>query len=116
MNGNWPNDEVNHRDLVKSNNAWSNLEDITSLGNKKNRNPNKNVSPYGIGISLNRVGNFEACVRCEGKKMTKTFKTNIEALDWSISKYQEMGFTFNHIKHNVYLLYKMECEQVGIAA
>ncbi|MCK5642553.1 MAG: HNH endonuclease [Gammaproteobacteria bacterium] len=37
--GNWPIEEIDHKDRVRSNNMWSNLREATRVQNVKNRSP-----------------------------------------------------------------------------
>src|SRR6266852_2833677 len=39
MTGKWPEDEIDHKDLNKSNNAWLNIREATNQQNKYNRSP-----------------------------------------------------------------------------
>lgn len=52
MTGAWPKDEIDHKDLCKSNNKWKNLREATHLQNTYNRRSRKNrFGIKGIGHS-----------------------------------------------------------------
>lgn len=63
----WPEDEIDHRDLNKDNNAIGNLREATHMQNCRNRkaSPKTNVSGYK-GVSLLR-GRWHAQIKHKGK-------------------------------------------------
>jgi hypothetical protein len=66
MTGSWPDNEVDHRDLDKSNNAWSNLRPATSSQNKANR---KAQGKYPKGVTFHRPsGLFRAEAQRNGSR------------------------------------------------
>ena len=70
MNGRWPSGDVDHIDGVSSNNAWSNLRDVTHKMNTQNRrSPNKNkLTGLPIGVSLDaRDGGIRSDITVDGK-------------------------------------------------
>jgi len=80
MTGEWPVGEIDHRDTDRTNNRFSNLRDVTSLGNKQNRRaPNKNSSTGLLGVSPKR-DKWKAQIRANGKnRHLGTFTTPMEA-------------------------------------
>ena len=58
MTGEWPKDEVDHKDLNKSNNAWDNLRESTHTQNMQNR-PAWGSVPLK-GVRLHECGKYEA--------------------------------------------------------
>ena len=49
MTGNWPTEEIDHKDRVRNNNAWSNLRQASKSENKHNRAGAKNIIPTKSG-------------------------------------------------------------------
>jgi hypothetical protein len=56
MTGRWPNPEVDHEDLDKSNNRWSNLREATRPQNAANRSRQSNNTSGFIGVTKSRRG------------------------------------------------------------
>lgn len=72
VTGRWPNPFVDHRDLNKHNNAWSNLREATKSQNmanigriKSNKSGLKGVSRYRAGESYGKP--WQACIGVSGK-------------------------------------------------
>ena len=67
VNETWPDDELDHIDLVKDNNVISNLREATHIENCRNRkaSPLTNTSGYK-GVSLNH-GRWHAQIKHKGK-------------------------------------------------
>lgn len=64
MTGSWPDEEIDHRDLNRANNIWTNLRPSTSSQNKANRKPQ---GKYPKGVSLHRQsGLFKAGAQKNG--------------------------------------------------
>lgn len=67
MTGVWP-DEVDHKDLVRSNNVWTNLREATSSQNKANR---KARGAYPKGVCFHRAsGLFSSRVHKNGRQIS----------------------------------------------
>jgi hypothetical protein len=54
MTGKWPRYEIDHKDRVKSNNAWSNLRDVTRKQNMENQSLSKKNTSGFRGVSWNK--------------------------------------------------------------
>jgi hypothetical protein len=69
MTGAWPENDLDHIDGDKSNNAFSNLRQATQSQNMMN-SPKKATNTSGVkGVSFNKArGRWEASVRYDGKK------------------------------------------------
>ncbi len=72
MTGEWPNPFVDHRDLNKHNNVWTNLREATKSQNmanvgiiKSNKSGLKGVSRYRAGESYGKP--WQACIGKDGK-------------------------------------------------
>lgn len=64
MTGSWPTDEIDHRDLNSSNDAWSNLRQATGSQNKANRAPK---GQWPKGVSRHVSGKFFARASKDGR-------------------------------------------------
>ena len=73
MTGEWPTEQVDHRDTVRSNNAWDNLRPATNQENQFNKGPNKNNRSGFKGVFLasnpTRSRPWMAKIRAEGKNV-----------------------------------------------
>lgn len=83
MTGKWPEFEIDHRDMVPTNNAWGNLRDVTPTVNKQNirKAPNgKKYSPL-LGAHWSAyIGRWTSSIRVNGKlKHLGVFNTDGEA-------------------------------------
>jgi len=69
VHGAWPAGQIDHRDGDKSNNAITNLRDVSNRTNSENRRgPNKNNSTGLLGVRLHKAsGKYEARIRVDGK-------------------------------------------------
>jgi HNH endonuclease len=67
MTGRWPRHQIDHRDLNKSNNRWSNLRQASSSQNGANR---KGKSPLKGVIDLGPYSTkrFQAMIQVNGKR------------------------------------------------
>jgi hypothetical protein len=75
MTGEWPKDQVDHKDLNKSNNKWSNLREATGSQNRGNIRAQSNNTTGFKGVSKRPHG-YEVNFR---KKYLGSFKTPEEA-------------------------------------
>lgn len=70
MTGEWPEDDVDHRDTDRTNNAWYNLRVAGSVVNNRNKSPMKNNTSGHVGVSWDSArGLWEASIGVEGKKV-----------------------------------------------
>lgn len=68
MTGEWPPDEIDHRDLNRSNNAWSNIRPATRSQNKFNIRRLRNNSTGYCGVTwCKRKKKFQAQYKKNGK-------------------------------------------------
>ena len=73
MTGGWPKLEIDHRDLDKLNDRWSNLREATHAQNIHNRRADKDslTGVKGVSIHRNRRGRAAAwrvCIAANGKR------------------------------------------------
>jgi HNH endonuclease len=66
MTGKWPDDEIDHRDRVRSNNVWSNLREANTSQQQQNRTPKHGVSGF-VGVDRNH-GKWRAQITVAGRK------------------------------------------------
>ena len=69
MTGSWPEHEVDHRDLDRSNNRWSNLRHATRSQNQGNVGPQSN-NKLGIKGVFKKGRRFIAKIQCQGGQQT----------------------------------------------
>lgn len=62
MTGKWPREQIDHRDMDRSNNAWENLREATNRQNTFNRRSQSNNSSGLKGVTKKRPGQWFA--RC----------------------------------------------------
>jgi hypothetical protein len=68
MNGEWPPAEIDHADLDRQNNRWSNLRSATSSQNKANR---QSRGAYPKGVCFHKAsGLFSSRVHSGGKQIS----------------------------------------------
>lgn len=81
MTGEWPSKFIDHRDTVRTNNAWRNLREADSFLNAQNvRAPSKNNATGLLGVFPARGGKFSSQIMAQRKKhCLGTFDTPEEA-------------------------------------
>lgn len=68
--GYWPNGVIDHKDRVRSNNAITNLRDVTQQDNSKNQGNRINTTSGHKGVSKNKnTGKFEQYKHIKYKKI-----------------------------------------------
>lgn len=68
--GHWPNDQLDHRDLVRSNNRLSNLRQANNTQNNCNQPIRTNNTSGYKGVSFcKQTGRWAARIRAHGKKI-----------------------------------------------
>ncbi len=83
MTGQWPRDEIDHVDLNRMNNAFSNLRAATSSENKSNRRKQSNNTSGFKGVSWYKAGaKWRADIMKDGRyKFLGYFAEKSEAVD-----------------------------------
>ena len=67
MTGEWPEDEIDHRDTDRGNNRWENLREATSSENKCNRRKKSDNTSGVKGVSFHRQsGKWRVRVQKDG--------------------------------------------------
>lgn len=81
MTGEWPKGEVDHEDRVKTNDKWSNLSDVSHVGNMLNKSMHKNNTSGYAGVHYNKKGKkWVAYFRVNGQRVhVGSFSTAEEA-------------------------------------
>jgi hypothetical protein len=69
MTGAWPEDEVDHRDLVRSNNAWINLRPATKGQQRFNQAARVDNRSGFKGVSPTPEGRFKAKIKVAGRNI-----------------------------------------------
>ena len=98
MTGSFPQGVIDHNDQVKSNNVFSNLQDVTQAENSRNI-ANQNTSNTGHqGIWFNRrTGRYHASITKGGKKVwQRIYDDCAVALAERKSMLIHLGFNINH--------------------
>ncbi len=80
MTGEWPKEEMDHKDTIKLNDKWENLREASRAENTRNRNA-KLTSLIGLkGVRLTTSNKYEANIKLNGQfKYLGTFDTPKEA-------------------------------------
>jgi len=78
MTGEWPIDEIDHKDRKRDNNQWCNLRETDHIGNMQNR-VLENASGFP-GVSLHQYGGWQSRIRVQGvRKHIGTFESPQDA-------------------------------------
>lgn len=79
MMGEWPVDEIDHKDRKRANNQWSNLRETDHSGNMRNRVLVN--SSECLGVSLRQNGRWQSRIRYQGvRRHLGTFDTQQDAI------------------------------------
>ena len=91
MTGEWPKNDVDHRDRVRVNNVWSNLREATRAQNLANASKPKDGATPFKGIQKNGKG-WQAVIMVRGvRKCLGTYATPEKAAD----AYRHAALTMN---------------------
>lgn len=92
--GDWPLQELDHIDGNPLNNRFSNLQEVSSAGNKQNMKVRSdNISGYPGVYWLVRANRWQVTV---GKNYIGLYRTFEEALKVRLAKEAELGYHPNH--------------------
>lgn len=99
MTGEWPAEQIDHRDTVRSNNVWTNLRPATNQQNQFNKGPNRNNRSgfKGVFLATNPVRNkpWMAKIHAQGKnRHLGYFHTAQEANTAYLQAAQELAGVF----------------------
>ncbi|WP_313193700.1 HNH endonuclease [Shinella zoogloeoides] len=82
MTGEWPSEQVDHRDRDRANNRWANLREATHAENCRNRRRRSDNKSGFPGVKITRNGTYEATIGIDGEKVyLGTYSTLHEALN-----------------------------------
>jgi hypothetical protein len=80
MTGEWPPDEIDHRDMDGTNNKWGNLRKATHADNMHNQKPRHHNTSGFKGVHRRANGKWRASIGIDGKRINLgTFSTAAEA-------------------------------------
>ena len=68
VTGEWPKDDIDHRDCNPLNNRWNNLRDVPHYINAQNKRRAHSHNRTGLLVVRKRNGKFFACIILPGKK------------------------------------------------
>lgn len=94
VTGSWPIDQIDHRDMDRSNNAFSNLRECSYSQNKMNTTAQGNNKLGLKNIHQIRNGSFKVSIGKDGVYSQKIFKTIPEAKAWADKKRAELHGDF----------------------
>lgn len=98
MTGKFPKKEIDHKDQCKNNNAWHNLQDVTSIINSRNMPKQKRNSSGITGVYwCKRDLAYLAQIRINGKQLALYFgKDFFQACCARKSAEKKYSFSKNH--------------------
>lgn len=99
MTGSWPKGEIDHKDTIRSNNAWLNLREASVVQNRLNQSKGKNNTSGVKGVYwCNSSGKWKTQLRLNNKSYTAGSFDNLEDAQLAIqAKRQELHGEFaNH--------------------
>lgn len=67
MTGEWPEDEIDHKDTNRSNDAWGNLRPATTIQNLANRSRGRNNKSGYKGVSWSEKKKWRAVIGIDNK-------------------------------------------------
>lgn len=94
MTGEWPKNDIDHRDTVRSNNRWSNLRSATRRQNLANSKISSANTSGSKGVSLYKAtGRWQAYINRAGKREHLGFFTTRDeaALAYAQAANEEFG-------------------------
>jgi HNH endonuclease len=80
MTGGWPEDGIDHKNCVQSDNRWENLRKANNRQNAANRRVHNNNALGIKGIRLHECGKYQARIYVNGQFVAKLFNTLEEAI------------------------------------
>lgn len=92
MTGSWPDDQVDHTDLVKSNNRWSNLRAATNAQNQANTLAKPNNRTGLKGAHFSRHLGWTSRIRVNGERY---FLGSFDGPEQAHAAYQAAACKFN---------------------
>ena len=93
MTGRWPENQIDHRDNNRLNNAWANLRDVDNTGNQQNRTEHPERSATGA-VGVQKLGDrYRAKISVQGKRLHLGMFDTVAAAD---AAYREAK-----IKHHI---------------
>jgi hypothetical protein len=97
MTGNWPDDEIDHIDGIRSNNSFLNLREVTSKQNKENQKLAKNSTSGYRGVCWSKKDKrwFGHVIHNNKKYLAGYFKNKEDAIQAVAAKRAEL-FTHDH--------------------
>lgn len=97
MTGHWPKGVIDHIDGDRSNNAWSNLRDVSQAENTRNRSVSRSTKSGVLGVRQHTSGRWVARIVVGGKEMhIGVYDTKQEAVAARKIADAKYGFHKNH--------------------
>lgn len=96
VTGEWPQDQIDHKDGDGLNNRWLNLLPASDVQNKRNTSHQKNSPGIILGVKP-RCGKFVVRIGLNGKQLNLgTFADQFDAICARKSAEVALGFSSNH--------------------